>query len=246
MKARPILMSAPMIVALLAGRKGQTRRIVKPQPDPIATSCGVNTSSDPLHIDQWQWLSGEPSDCDTWEMVGDWFWCQYGRPGDLLWVRETWQHSNSPDGPADPDCSIFYRADYLDDPLGVDLERSCDGIRRRWVPSIHMPRTASRLTLRITDVRVERLQDISEEDANAEGVEWETADPPFCYVPGIWPHSITAVGIEDMHDGHERACYAKLWDHINGTDSWAANPWVWALSFDVIKQNVDELLRTAA
>lgn len=106
---------------------------------------------------------------------------------------------------------------------------------------IFMPRRASRLTLLVTDVRVERLQDISEGDAAAEGVELESADPPFHYVPGIWPHSITAVGVEEPGGRHAARSFAKLWGHINGSESWQANPWVVAVTFTVRARNIDQL-----
>lgn len=104
-----------------------------------------------------------------------------------------------------------------------------------------MPRWASRLTLRITKVRVQRLQDCSEADARAEGVEWESADPPFYYVPGL--SAETGVGVEEMHKHPEVVCYSKLWEHINGAGSWSANPFVWVLTFEVIHNNVDEIGR---
>src|SRR5690606_25633086 len=98
------------------------------------------------------------------------FNCPYGEVGDYLWVRETWNHSNYPYGPYDSDCLIFYRADYDNDLLDADRKKSSDGIRRKWKPAIHMPRSASRIRLEIMNIRVERLQDISEEDVIAEGI----------------------------------------------------------------------------
>lgn len=194
---KPMLFSTPMVQALLAGRKTQTRRILKPQPHTVDDSG------------RWYRMPSGGSSLNCHD-------CPYGVLGDLLWVRETW-----------------YAAPYDRDILGyvADGDHPHE-MPYRVVPSIHMPRKFSRLTLRVTGVRVERLQEISDADANAEGVEWESADPPFCYVPGIWPHSITAVGIEEMRSGHERASYGKLWDHINGAGSWAANPLVWALTFE--------------
>ena len=109
-------------------------------------------------------------------------------------------------------------------------------------PSIHMPRRASRLTLRVEEVREERLRSISEADAFAEGVVFETADPPFCYVPGIWPHSLTAVGVEQSRTPAED-CYLKLWNHINGPGAAEANPLVYATTFSVEKANVDAILK---
>jgi len=143
MKERPILFSAPMVRALRAGTKTQTRRVVKDRHiDAAPPACFF------------QWLRER---------------CPYGQTGDRLWVRETWQHSNFPLGPYDESCTVFYRADYMDDPHGPDGEKSPEGRYRNWEPSIHMFRSASRILLEVTAVRVERLQDISAADAVAEG-----------------------------------------------------------------------------
>jgi hypothetical protein len=145
MKERPILFSAPMVRALLEGRKTQTRRIVKPKPS---------------HVD----AGGR-----TGAVIGKFAGhveclCPYGMPGELLWVRETF--AKIP-GQTRDWIETDYRATYTHgDRLGDSL-----GIKKKWTPSIHMPRAASRITLRITDVRVERLQSISEDDAIAEGID---------------------------------------------------------------------------
>jgi hypothetical protein len=129
-------------------------------------------------------------------------------PGDHLWVREAWCHTwdafDSDDPPSEP---FMYRADEYPGDLEI-----------RWKPSIHMPRRASRITLQITDVRVQRLQEISKEDVIAEGITERDGDD-----------------IKDVHAGwHEP--FAKLWESINGKDSWAENPWIWAISFKRIEQ----------
>lgn len=215
MKARPILMSAPMIKALLAGTKTQTRRAIKPQPE-----CGFVVGG-----------PGSPA-------------CPYGAQGDLLWVRESWAYRLDQDhlnGTQLYEAGVR-QAWYWADGPGKTCKTGCDGAAGRVRAARFMPRWASRITLRITDVRVQRLAEISEQDALAEGIEWESADPPFCYVPGIWPHSITAVGVEQMAFNHEVACYSRLWEHINGKGSWRDETWVWALSFEVLQKNVDEVL----
>lgn len=201
MKEHPILFSGAMVRALLRDEnpKTQTRRIVKPQfeREPVDVIDGVPSWDAPTNYDgevQINTTRGKP--------------CPYGVPGDRLYVRETWQHSNHPLGPYDEDCLVFYRADYLDDPLGPDLERSSDGIRRQWRPSIHMPRAASRITLEVTDVRVERLNDISDADVRAEGV--ESSDN------SIHPYAFA---------------YGQLWEELNGKGSWYANPWTWVIEF---------------
>lgn len=211
MKARPILFSAPMIRALLAGSKTQTRRIAKPRGSSRPSLLdGQWSDSYVLHPENREWLMSD---------------CPYGQPGDLLWVRETCGTGGYFPLP------WAYRADGNEYP------------GERWTPAIHMPRRASRLTLRITEVRVQRLQDISEDDAQAEGVDSDSADGIFYYVPGILPHSITAVEPTCREgDAPRRNCFANLWRHINGPDSWTANQWVWALTFEVIKANVDDVI----
>ncbi|USE78951.1 hypothetical protein NDR89_20150 [Cupriavidus gilardii] len=200
MKERPILFSGAMVRAIFDGRKTQTRRVAK--------EFAGRDDLDAI-LRRFPHQDG----------------CPYGRPGDRLWVRETWQHENYPLGPYEPDCTVFYRADYLDDPLGPDLERSVDGIRRRWNPSIHMPRTACRLVLEVTGVRVERLQDISYEDAIAEGM----------FDPGTIESTYPLTGETGEQLGrrlsHPQRSFAILWEELNGPGAWDANPWVWVVEF---------------
>lgn len=205
---RPILFSGEMVKAILAGRKTQTRRVVKQQAW-VGQDNGVYT------------LDKKEGVVPLSEV--------YGKTGDLLWVRETWCPANSENGPV-----VCYRADYhrrylSDESYPVDYERfpagrnawSCwasdleSGIEGAWRPSIFMPRWASRITLRITEIRVERLQEITEEDAKAEGVAgWHDTPVGTVYRPE----------------------FQMLWDRINGKRApWASNPWVWVVGFDVIK-----------
>lgn len=153
----------------------------------------------------------------------DWNACPYGSIGGRLWVRETWAR-DSEDG------ALFYRADVGTGNEADDWQHNIDvgASGYRWRPSIHMPRAASRITLEITAVRVERLQDISEEDAIAEGVEaipstGENCGPNRFSVNCGWLflNSPTAAG-----------AYAMLWEQINGAGSWDANPWVWVVEFN--------------
>lgn len=213
MKAHPILFSAPMVRALLDGTKTQTRRAVKPQPD-VSDWKGIQS--------MFGFAGGDRSkpfgDWHQWRVVGpdypdddsDDVWCPWAA-GELAWVRETW---------GDVGTYVRYKA---------DEKRALGGYgAQRWRPSIHMPRSASRLTLRITEVRVLRLQEISADDALAEGIikvgaRWEA--PSICATPD------GAVG-----------AYRCVWEYINGQGSWAANPWVWALTFEVIQKNVTEVL----
>jgi hypothetical protein len=144
--------------------------------------------------------------------------------GDCLWVRENWQGLSHGDYEVtkSSQCEVRYAAT---DPL-ADLSTTDRGYPYR--PSIHMPRWASRLTLTVTDVRVQRLQDISAEDAIAEGLQWVA---PTFGVPGI----------ASTWNGDSRISYAALWNHINGAGAWEANPWVIAYSFSVHKYNIDQL-----
>jgi hypothetical protein len=137
--------------------------------------------------------------------------CPYGQPGDRLWVREAWKtHSTFDHLPPRevPRSNLFYAADERYSPSGS-----------RWRPSIHMPRWASRILLEITGVRVERLNAISEADALAEG---------YSATPVTWDDAVE--GAEPVHDD-PRYAFSALWDSINGSGSWATNPWVWAIEF---------------
>jgi len=188
-RSRPILFSATMVRALLAGTKTQTRRVVKP--------CKCKITAAQLAACE---VSGEVN-------LGDYTNSPYGQPGDRLWVRETWAAPHSDD--ARPPRSIH--CDWMQIHYAATEERG--GLL--WRPSIHMPRWASRITLEITGVRVERLQDISAKDAIAEGVR-----------------------VHEDHHGKPSGsiyspvqAYCDLWESINGHGSWDANPWVWVLEF---------------
>jgi hypothetical protein len=228
MADRPIIFSAPMILALLAGRKTQTRRIIKAQP------------SEPLKV-------GDHVRLGMLSMVGDVTWplkpgvsIVSNKPGphprwveehvkyavgDRLYVRENHriQKGATRSGP------VFYEADESGD-KGLRVER-CR-------PSIHMPRWASRMTLIVTEVRVQRLQDISENDAWREGCKEgelnDNGDPFPADEPD--PSGIGERGWECARDW-----FADLWEDINGDDSWEANPWVVAVSFEVVNRNIDDM-----
>lgn len=210
MTERPILMSAPMVRALLSGAKTQTRRVVKGAPvEPEAEAVmvggalcfGIRSGAPGSQSERFHFTHGE-------EGARAPLFCPHGVPGDTLWVRETWSSDGCCEGEA------YYRATAIRDGLLADEVADI-----RWRPSIHMPRWASRITLKITDVRVERLQDISETDARAEG-----AAP--C-ANGWWFDRTPALAGSDA-----RGAYYCLWEHIYGPGSWAANPWVWALTFE--------------
>lgn len=198
MKSRPILFSAPMVRALLAGTKTQTRRSLRDGTwlDPkegVIRMCSVGNG-----------VTGFQSVA-----------CPYGQPGDQLWVRETWAHHvQAQSAERDEDGPFVYAAD---GPQALQAR-----LASKWTPGIHMFRWASRITLELTDVRVERLQDISEADALAEGVtpKWE---------PGCSGRLMEAFNGFSFRPA--ASAYADLWEQINGPGSWDANPYVWALSF---------------
>jgi len=234
---RPILFSGEMVSAILDGRKTVTRRVVKPQPANdwrFTGGYGRITSKHP-HKDKFGVFirRGEHTDFPEVDIIP----CPYGQPGDRLWVRETWADVNLSGAPG-----IAYRADgdvrdlmeelsFLDDhgAFNYDDERVkgyhfaawyedlISGAEGRWRPSIHMPRWASRIQLEITAVRVERLHDISEEQAQAEG-----ARPLTVKLKKLAPRA-------------SRMGFIDLWCSINGDESWDANPWVWVVEFEVIK-----------
>lgn len=201
-KERPILMAGSMVRATLDGRKGQTRRVVTPQPP-----SGNFTVGHDAHTVIDRNGDAHPGK-DFFGIVhsdGEWSRvCPYGEPGDRLWVRETFCSGDM--GPVRPGCPIAYRADHECTP-------------GPWTPSIHMPRWASRITLAVTSVRVERVQSISEEDAQAEGI-WFDDDLAMLAVHG------------------HRFAFQRLWHRINGKRpgcSWDANPWVWVIGFEVVR-----------
>ena len=216
-RERPIIFNGPMIRAILDGSKTQTRRIVKwpawMQPHPEVFASDLRDGYGVWYVPEGEWTSKE-------------FRCPYGKPCDRLWVREAWM----PDPPIDDTWASTQWAGCREGKIAGVPERFrhpryCNYAANwlhgevLWTPSIHMPRWASRITLEIVSVRVERLQDISEADAIAEGVESNVDDGVTYYGP--------------YGKGHcdPRVAYAWLWESINGEGSWIPNPWVWVISF---------------
>lgn len=234
MKESPILFSAPMIRAIQDDRKTQTRRLIRGLPD----------GAEPATLDEWRAAKADPrmadpsprltlfkrhvdpSEADGRGVLPSGVFgvpCPFGGPGDRLWVRETW-YDDFQNGEQNP-AGIYYRADGEPHEQGFE---DLDGFA--WRPSIFMPRWASRITLAVTAVRVERLQNISEEDAKAEGV------TPFAHDPegDCW----TALPPERKH----RTAFEYLWGEINGWQGepkarapWASNPWVWVVTFQRVE-----------
>ena len=231
---RPIIFSAPMVKALLDGRKTQTRRIVSPR---NTRFDGGSWPKGRFEHCKWDgaWVDAGPSPAGN---PGPYLKVEYPyqddetlvsrvypmmQPGDRLYVREAccWVSA----------WGWRYKAD--NDDLTEQRE---DGRVSRWRSPIHMPRLASRLTLSVTDVQVQRLQDISEADAIAEGC---LMDPEPDEHGGHMPAEIAHERGGDIGWDCARDWYADLWNSLHGPDAWDANPWVVAVSFDVIRGNID-------
>lgn len=237
MKARPILFSAPMVAALLEGRKTQTRRIINPQPPKPSAIRSCNYSDSTGYQPPGSNKKGYELifDIET-GTIKEIKHCPFGVAGDLLWVRETfclestYEYHHLARAPKDRPYKIVnysdegesfiiphYRATEPEPNIvPYDLEDGLDD-RTRWKPSIFMPRWASRLTLEITNIRAEELCWISEADAMEEGC-----------VAGL---------------GGARGEYEKLWNKIHGAGSSDENPWVWVIEFKVHECNIDHLIK---
>lgn len=213
-REKGLIFNSEMVRAILDGRKTQTRRPIKWK----QTRCTEIGERDDGSY--WPWSEDCENCCDYWHP------CPFGAVGDRIWVRETFQgplvseelleeYRAYPEKFENPEyCE--YSADGGPRPEYCDLD---DNLRHGWRPSIHMPRWASRITLEITGVRVERLNDISQEDAQAEGMELTGWRPTY----------------SDPDSGGEVWTpydnFAQLWQCIYGEESWQANPWVWVISF---------------
>lgn len=202
MKERGMIFNAEMVNAILSGRKTQTRRPVKPQPE-LTERSGFSWNGA---------VFGSGSDDRETNRNFAHVKCPFGKPGDRIWVRETWSEA----GASAPYLTL-YRANYPEH-VPAHYENIPPVNEIHWTPSIHMPRWASRITLEITDARVERLNNISYDDAISEGIkqEWTCIDPGL----GLCAHK------NDVQDDYE-----TLWKSIYGEESWAANPWVWVIEF---------------
>ncbi|WP_458763525.1 hypothetical protein [Cupriavidus basilensis] len=222
-KERPILFSGAMVRAILDGRKTQTRRVLK---QAVGPSLSVGNEDEP-GVAELSWLRGQGPGYDVEETIKR-VACPYGQPGDRLYVRETWAGLDDYEG-IDPGTDAlqhraFYRADH---PAGIWSETD-PSKEIRWRPSIHMPRALSRIVLEVTAVRVERLQDISYEDAIAEGM----------FNPGSINDRFPLTGETGEECGrrlrHPQRSFEILWMELNGANGWTANPWVWVVEFEQI------------
>jgi hypothetical protein len=214
-KERPILFSGPMVRAILDGRKTVTRRPIKPSMRGFDVSFELHQQDD----GSWRPLHTFDESCMDDQGTEHPVVCPYGKPGDRLWVRETWycDHFEVMRGPylkpadldvteARGDGTLVYAADGLT-PYEAD--------QPAWKPSIHMPRWASRILLEVTDVRVEQLQAISIGQICKEGL----ARSIYEFIP-----------VTTAFDA-----FAEVWDSINGPGTWEANPWVWAVEFKQVQ-----------
>lgn len=211
-KERPILFSGHMVRAILNGQKTVTRREIKPSMRSADSSFELHQQED----ESWRPMHTFDESCMDAKGTEHPIACPYGQPGDRLWVREAWLADAQLDSIAPRDLSqgepILYPAD------GSVRQTGCAMVSQgRGRPSIHMPRWASRILLEITAVRVELLQDIAEEQAEAEGVNF------LRHVPDA-DETLTASQL-----------FECLWSSINGDESWNGNPWVWVVEFKRIE-----------
>lgn len=237
MKERPALMNADAVRAVLAGSKTQMRRIIKPTPEAWIDRLHGNNlrGRAPYNIEHEE----------TGATVGygfqsedTYYKCPYGRPGERLYVRETWRVS----GASFIDYSTPQLSKRWERERGSELQEAiCYAADEypgehpgQYRPSIHMPRWASRLTLEVTGVRVERLQDVSAEDALAEGV---------CLTEFWTPKELEGMPFEEkwwddyqFFQNYPQIAFKRLWESINGPGSWEANPWVWVIVFKRLEE----------
>jgi hypothetical protein len=249
MKVTPMLFSADMVRALLDGRKTQTRRIVKPfsKDFPVVNLAEYDVGFSGEFNDPCSWGYAFAEDCNHMPLCSWLELCPFGMKDDVIWVREAWRTGSKlnklrpkqirekaqdvgyKQGPC---CPVKYLADLHVMQWGSD-DFNDFGDFGRYRHSQFMLRELSRLTLKITDVRVERLQDISEEDSIAEGIKPLKGGYWKNYQPGWTEFQVSAKG-----------SFCSLWNSING--NWDDNPWVWAVTFEVINRNIDEYLKEAA
>ncbi|HHY0851343.1 TPA: hypothetical protein ACVXQU_002630 [Raoultella ornithinolytica] len=236
MKERGMIFNSEMVRALLDGRKTQTRRPIKWR-QTRATEIAEREDGS-----KWPWSEGAENVCDYWHP------CPFGAVGDRIWVRETWAILGNEDGccidweeklcKADErSAARIYRASCEQKPGNYGLWSIPDDADWKphtkdyqyegaWRPSIHMPRWASRILLEITDVRVERLNSISEEDATAEGVP---------HAGGLLPDYPGTFLTPNGDFATAKVAFQRLWESIYGEDSWKANQWVWVIEFKRIE-----------
>lgn len=201
MRERGIIFNAEMVRAILDGRKTQTRRVMNNQPCTLSGET-ISVQQDDFNF---RWAGDLHND------TSGWFSCPLGKVGDRLWVRETFKTGVCTES------TIAYKATHKPSDLEEGWYEEI-----KWTPSIHMPRRYSRITLEITDVRVEQLQDISKQDAISEGA------PQGHY-------SIDVISKRFGFPDFSRSWFAQIWMDIYGEDSWSSNPWVWVIEFKKVE-----------
>ncbi|EPY7162036.1 morphogenetic protein [Klebsiella variicola] len=225
MTERGMIFNGEMVRAILDGRKTQTRRIMKVQPENSELGLRrVVESKNGIDDGKYFWSQSYATGLKSRSKP---FACPFGTVGDRIWVRETWSSDFANYYPND---RVWYAADnnrqldidMVDGVRGIYSPESDVHVPFRWHPSIHMPRWASRILLEITDVRVERLNAISEEDATAEGV-----PPAGSLLPDYPGTFLTPKG----DYATAKVAFQRLWESIYGEESWKANPWVWVIEF---------------
>lgn len=194
MKIRPILFSTLMVQAILEGRKSMTRRIIKSPTGLFGIGMAKYEPNANFYYHNREVIALDENECSVKNIL-----CPYGQSGDILWVRESFRYFGY-----DSSKMVIYKAGHNTINFEADHKES-------WKPSIHMPKAAARIFLKITDIRVERLQDMSREDCKKEGVLLGNDNGKFA----------------GWHD-----VFRDLWEKINGPDSWVSNPWVWVISFE--------------
>ncbi|EQA5356141.1 hypothetical protein [Serratia marcescens] len=241
MKERPVIFNGEMVRAIIDGRKTQTRRIMAVQPE--SNQFGllrITDSTKRSDIGKYHWAESNATGTHQRSAL---FSCPFGQVGDRLWVRETFAVLGNEDGcPIDWDGNLIkgdekqaariYKASCWQEPGNYGLWSIPDRDTQyegTWRPSIHMPRWASRILLEITAVRVERLSDISVDDAKAEGV--RALENNFGNGPAYCDYLLP--NLDDTAEWYNRASdsFKSLWKSIYGAESWRANPWVWVIEF---------------
>lgn len=220
MKQTGLMFKGELVRAILDGRKTQTRRVMKPQPATVERW----KHGEPTLETSVNWTVMRDASGKGWSNCGP-FRCPFGKPGDLIYVRETWMDLQGTGVEYISDGKLQRYAYAADTPPGSYGDECRKEYGLKWRPSIHMPKSAARIWLEITGVRVERLQDISETDAIAEGI--ERVDDFFgC---ACWKAYGEPDGADEVCPDDPIGSFRSLWDSTGG--DWQANPWVWVIDF---------------
>lgn len=227
MRTKPMIFNADMVKALVGGKKTVTRRPVTPAPEPSGLGYDwwpSNKFGSMIQVSDFESIDSDYKREGTKDIASD--ACPIANIGDLIWVRETFCHG--PCGSA-PELTL-YRSGHPQPELKRKYESVMGDEEIKWTPSIHMPRWASRLTLKVTDIRIERVQEITEEQAVMEGMPTDEECQLMAVDSGLgWYQKPTT-------------WFKELWDRIY--NNWSDNPYVWVIEFEVIHQNVDKYIES--